>query len=211
MRETQDVTILSLGALAEIRDPETGKHLQRTRDYVKALAEHLRDHPKFRDVLNDHAIDHLYKSVPLHDVGKIGMPDAILLKPEKLTDEEYERMKQHTTLGGDALRWAEEKLGFDSFLRVARDIAYYHHEHWDGTGYPHGLKGDDIPWAARLMTLADFYDAFTTERVYKEAFPHEHAREDIVRERGRKFDPDVVDAFLAIEDEFIRISKDFSE
>ena len=210
LRQTQDVTIISLAGLAEIRDPETGEHLERTRSYVRALAEQLRGHPRFKDVLDDASIEHLYKSTPLHDVGKIGVRDAILLKPGPLSKEEYEEMKRHTILGGDALRWAEERLGFDSFLGVAREIAYYHHERWDGRGYPYGLSGDAIPWAARLMSLADFYDALTSERVYKQAFPHEETRQAVLRERGKKFDPDVVDAFIQIEQEFIAIASQFN-
>ncbi|MBN2309248.1 MAG: HD domain-containing protein [Candidatus Hydrogenedentes bacterium] len=211
LRETQDVTILSLAGLAETRDPETGQHLQRTREYVRVLAEALRSHPRFEDVLDDQVIEHLYKSVPLHDIGKVGVPDAILRKPGPLTDEEREIMRQHTVFGGDALRSAEERLGFDSFLGVARDIAYHHHERWDGAGYPNGLKGDAIPWPARLMALADVYDALMSARYYKEAFGHPKTRALILQERGAHFDPDVVDAFLAREEEFEAIAARFAD
>ena len=211
LQETQDVTILCLAGLAEIRDPETGAHLHRTRLYVKALAEQLRHHPRFRDYLTDEAIEKLYKSSPLHDIGKVGVRDAILLKPGRLTHDLFDEMKKHTIHGGDALRWAEERLGFDSFLSVAREIAYSHHERWDGTGYPHGLKEDEIPISGRLMSLADVYDALTSERVYKRAIPHEKAVEMILEGRATQFDPAVVDAFLDIEDEFIQISRQFRD
>ena len=211
LQQTQEVTILCLGGLAEIRDPETGKHLERTRAYVKTLAERLREHPRFKDYLTDEQIEHLYKSVPLHDIGKVGVRDAILLKPGNLTPKEWEEMKRHTTYGGDTLRWAEERLGFESFLSTAREIAYYHHERWDGLGYPRGLKEEAIPIAARLMALADVYDALTTERVYKEEWPHEAARREIIEGRGARFDPAVVDAFLEAEDEYIRIAQTYAE
>jgi len=207
LQETQDVTILSLAGLAEIRDKETGEHLQRTRLYVRTLAERLRHHPGYEGYLSDAMIDRLYKSAPLHDIGKVGVRDAILLKPGALTPEELGEMRQHTTKGGDALHWAEKKLGFDSFLSVAREIAYAHHEKWDGTGYPNGLKGEEIPRSARLMSLADVYDALTTRRVYKDAYPHARARQLITEWRGKTFDPAVVDAFLACEDDFIRIAE----
>lgn len=212
LQETQDVTILCLADLAETRDPETGEHLQRTRLYVKTLAEQLHGHPNFRDFLTDEVVEQLFKSVPLHDIGKVGVRDAILLKPGKLTAEEFElEMKKHPMYGGDALRWAEERLGYDSFLRCAREIAYYHHERWDGAGYPFGLKGEQIPIPARLMALADVYDALTTKRVYKEAYPHSMAREIILKGRGTHFDPETVDAFLAIEDRFISIAQEYHD
>jgi response regulator RpfG family c-di-GMP phosphodiesterase len=211
LHETQDVTILSLAGLAETRDPETGQHLQRTRLYVRLLAESLRDHPRFRDVLDDSTIDQLYKSTPLHDIGKVGVPDAILRKPGPLTAKERTIMREHTRYGGDALQWAEKRLGFDSFLGLARDIAYHHHERWDGTGYPQGLRGDAIPWPARLMALADVYDALTSARYYKEAMGHEESRDFIARERGKHFDPDVVDAFMAHEEEFAEIAAKFAD
>ena len=206
---TQNATILSLASLAEARDPETGAHLQRTSAYVRALAMELRDHPRFRDYLNERVIDELYRSVPLHDIGKVAIPDAILLKPGKLTPEEFEIMKTHAAYGGDALRRAEELLGTNSFLKVAREVAYAHHERWDGSGYPKGLSGDDIPIAARLMTLADKYDALRAERCYKAAWPHEKTRNLILEERGTTFDADIVEAFLALEDEFQEITRRF--
>lgn len=204
---TQDVAILALATLAETRDNETGGHILRTQNYVRALAEHLRHHPRFRDSLSDEDIDLLHKSAPLHDIGKVGIPDRILLKPGKLTEDEWAIMKTHPDIGREALRVAEEQFGSTSFLRHARDIAGTHHEKWDGSGYPRGLAGDAIPVSGRLMALADVYDALISKRVYKPAFSHEKARAIIVEGRGGHFDPDVVDAFLAIEDTFQAIAR----
>ena len=203
----QDVTIMAMTSLAETRDNETGNHIRRTQLYVKALAEHLRDHPRFAHVLTDRMVDLLYKSAPLHDIGKIGIPDAILLKPGKLTVQEFEIMKTHTTLGRNAIEEAERRLGMRvAFLSVSKEIAYSHQEKWDGSGYPEGLKGDAIPVSARLMAVADVYDALISKRVYKPAFPHEQACATIVKGRGTHFDPDMVDAFVAIAQDFLRIS-----
>ncbi|MBF0530335.1 MAG: two-component system response regulator, partial [Deltaproteobacteria bacterium] len=193
---TQEVTIESMASLAETRDPETGGHIRRTQHYVKLLAEALKNNPKFSQVLDDDPIDILFKSAPLHDIGKVGVPDHILLKPGKLTDEEFEQMKMHTIYGRNALFSAEKRLGNNSFLRVAREIAYTHQEKWNGTGYPEGLKGSEIPIPGRLMALADVYDALISKRTYKPPFPHEKAVSIIAEGRGSHFDPDVVDAFL---------------
>lgn len=210
----QDVTILAMASLAETRDNETGNHIRRTQNYVRVLAVKLRDHPRFRDVLTDEQIELLYKSAPLHDIGKVGVPDSILLKPGRLTDEEFEVMKRHTIYGRDAIQAAERKLddaSMDSFLRFAREIAYSHQEKWDGTGYPEGLSGDDIPFSARLMALADVYDALISRRVYKPAFSHEEAVRIISEGRGSHFDPDVVDAFLGAESDFREIARQFAD
>lgn len=208
---TRDVTILSLAILAEKRDNETGAHIMRTQHYVKALAQQLRDHPRFKLLLDDGMIDLLFKSAPLHDIGKVGITDAILLKPGRHTPEEFEIMKTHVMIGGDALRRAEEELGQDSFLSVAREIAEGHHEKWDGSGYPRSLSGESIPAAARLMAVADVYDALISKRVYKPAYSH-HKAVEIVREgRGNHFDPDVVDAFLAIEGEIVVIAQTYRD
>ena len=208
----QDVTIMAMTSLAETRDNETGNHIRRTQLYVKALAEHLRDHPRFAHVLTDRMVDLLYKSAPLHDIGKIGIPDAILLKPGKLTVEEFEIMKTHTTLGRNAIEEAERRLGMRvAFLSVSKEIAYSHQEKWDGSGYPEGLKGDAIPVSARLMAVADVYDALISKRVYKPAFPHEQACATIVKGRGTHFDPDMVDAFVAIAQDFLRISQHYPD
>ena len=205
---TQDVTILTLSSLAETRDPDTGLHLQRTRTYVRLLAEQLKEHPRFAAVLGPSgAIEMLYRSAPLHDIGKVGLTDGILLKPARLNDAEYDAMKDHTTLGGDALGWAEQRLGSNSFLQFAREICYCHHERWDGTGYPRGLAGEEIPVSARLMALADVYDALRSSRPYKPAWAHAEARTWIVKERERHFDPAVGDAFVAVEQQFRTISE----
>ncbi|PLX47358.1 MAG: hypothetical protein C0613_14300 [Desulfobulbaceae bacterium] len=208
---TRDVTIMSLASLAETRDNETGAHLLRTQRYVRHLAEHLRTDATYASRLDDDAIDMLFKSAPLHDIGKVGIPDRILLKPGRLSPEEFEIMKTHATLGGDALKVAEATLGSNSFLRVARQIAYCHHEKWDGSGYPKGLRGEDIPLAGRIMALADVYDALISKRVYKEAYPHAEAREIICRGAGSHFDPAVIQAFVAKEEAFIRTAREFSD
>jgi len=193
---TQEATIESLATLAETRDPETGGHIRRTQHYVRILAERLRlDHPEDWD-LDDAMVDLLYQSAPLHDVGKVGVPDHILLKPGKLEPEEFEQMKLHTVYGRDSLIRAESRLGGNSFLRVGAEIAYSHHEKWDGTGYPQGLAGEAIPAAGRLMALADVYDALISRRVYKPPFTHSRAVGIITEGRGGHFDPLVVDAFL---------------
>ena len=207
LAQSRDATILALSSLAETRDDETGAHIVRTQRYVRALAEELATRPKFRESLDGETVDTIVKSSPLHDIGKVGIPDAILRKPGPLTDEEFEAMKRHTTLGANALNAAAQILGQASFLGVARQIVVTHHERWDGTGYPAGLAGEEIPIGGRLMAVADVYDALTTRRVYKPAMPHEEAREIIVEGRGRHFDPDIVDAFLAVEQTFIEIGQ----
>ena len=206
----QDVTIHAMASLAETRDNETGNHIRRTQNFVKALAEHLKTHPRFAATLDDATIRLLFKSAPLHDIGKVGIPDRILLKPGKLTPEEFEVMKTHTTLGRDAIEHAELQLGADvAFLRLAKEIAYGHQEKWDGSGYPEGLSGDRIPVSARLMAVADVYDALISRRVYKPALPHAEAVEIIRKGRGNHFDPDITDAFLACADEFHEIAQRF--
>jgi response regulator RpfG family c-di-GMP phosphodiesterase len=211
LQKTRDVTILSLASLAETRDNETGAHILRTQRYVRALAIALRDHPRFQHTLDEQTIELLYKSAPLHDIGKVGIPDRILLKPGKLDAEEFEIMKTHASLGGEALERAEAELGGTSFLHFAHEIATSHHEKWDGSGYPRGLKGDEIPISGRLMAVADVYDALISKRIYKPAFPHEKAMEIIREGHGKHFDPDVVDALLAIEEEFKTIAVRYSD
>jgi putative two-component system response regulator len=206
----QDVTILALASLAETRDSDTGNHIRRTQFYVKALAERLREHPRFRHLLQGQTADLLFKSAPLHDIGKVGIPDRILLKPGRLDPAEYEVMKTHTTLGRDAIQDAEDRLGMEvDFLRFAKEIAYGHHEKWDGSGYPEGLGGDDIPIPARLMAVADVYDALISRRVYKEGMTHEEALATLRDGSGSHFDPDVVDAFAGIGDEAKSIAARF--
>jgi putative two-component system response regulator len=208
----QDVTIMAMGSLAETRDNETGNHIRRTQNYVRALAEKLKEDPKFAPVLDDATIEMLYKSAPLHDIGKVGIPDRILLKPGKLTPEEFEIMKTHTTLGRDAILAAEGKLDSpSSFLHCAREIAYSHQEKWDGSGYPEGLVGPIIPFSARLMAVADVYDALISKRVYKPPFPHEKAVEIIREGRGKHFDPEIVDAFMQVTDKFRQIAAVFED
>lgn len=208
----QDVTFQAMGSLAETRDNETGNHIRRTKHYVRVLAEGLRDHPKFRSILTKEYVCLLRKSTPLHDIGKVGVPDRILLKPGPLTREEFEEIKQHTRMGRDALLRAEEMLEEpETFLSMAREIAFSHHEKWDGSGYPEGLRGEAIPLAARLMAVADVYDSLRSKRVYKPARSHEEAAAIIREGRGSHFDPDIVDAFFACEEEFRSIADQFSD
>jgi putative two-component system response regulator len=205
--QMQEATILAMASLAETRDNETGNHIRRTQAYVAALARRLRDHPRFRAVLSDDNIDLLYKSAPLHDIGKVGVPDRILLKPGKLDAEEFELMKLHTVYGRDAILAVEKHLGgSNGFLTFAREIAYSHQEKWDGSGYPQGLRGDAIPVSARLMAVADVYDALISRRVYKPAFSHEESVGIMKQGRGQHFDPDIFDAFLEIAEDFRAIA-----
>ena len=208
----QDVTIMAMASLAETRDTDTGNHIRRTQYYVKALAERLRAHPRFSNYLTDQIITTLFKSAPLHDIGKVGIPDRILLKPGKFEPYEFEIMKTHTTLGRDAICDAEKRLGIEvEFLTVAKEIAYGHQEKWNGSGYPQGLSGDDIPVSARLMAVADVYDALISRRVYKEGMSHEKAVNIIVEGKGSHFDPDMVDAFIELQDEFRAIAARYSD
>ena len=208
----QDVTILALASLAETRDGDTGNHLRRTQFYVKALAEKLRDHPRFGAFLSTANIEKLFKSAPLHDIGKVGIPDHILLKPGRLEAEEFEIMMTHTKLGYIGILNAEKALGTHvEFLSIALSIALSHQEKWDGSGYPQGLAGDDIPIAARLMAVADVYDALISRRVYKEAMPHALAVQTMHMGRAHHFDPDVLDAFEEIQEEFRAIAERFAD
>lgn len=208
----QDVTILAMASLAETRDNDTGNHIRRTQHYVRLLAQHLQTHPRFRDFLNDETIDLLFKSAPLHDIGKVGIPDRILLKPGRFTPEEFEIMKTHCQLGRDAIQHAEDQLGIQvDFLHYAKEIAYSHQEKWDGSGYPQGLAGDAIPVSARLMAVADVYDALISRRVYKQGMPHAQAVEIICQGRGSHFDPDMVDAFVALTHEFQAIARRYAD
>jgi len=208
----QDVTMIAMGSLAETRDNETGNHIRRTQNYIRVLAKKLCDHPRFEGQLNPDTIEMLYKSAPLHDIGKVGIPDRILKKPAKLTPEEFELMKAHTTIGRDAILSAEESLGSTtSFLSLARDIAWSHHEKWNGQGYPQGLAGDSIPLAGRLMAIPDVYDALISARVYKPPFSHAETVEIIRAGMGNHFDPDITAAFLEITDRFLDISMAFRD
>ncbi len=207
----QEATIESMASLTETRDPDTGEHIKRTQNYIRLLAEYLKNRPGFRAFLDDETIDLLWKSAPLHDIGKVGVSDRILLKPGRLTEQEFEEMKQHTVYGRDTILAAERKLGNRSFLRIAREIAYTHHERWDGSGYPEGLKGEEIPMPGRLMALVDTYDALTSKRVYKSKLSHEKAVEIIIEAKGTQFDPAVVEAFLEVKDDFHRIALTYGD
>ena len=203
IQDLQDAMVLTMASLAETRDNETGNHLRRTQHFVKCLAEQLQSHPRFTGVLTDDNIRLLFKSAPLHDIGKVGIPDGILLKPGRLSESEFEVMKTHTVMGRDAITHAEQSLGHEvPFLRFAKEIAMSHQEKWDGSGYPEGLRGEQIPLSARLMAVADVYDALISRRVYKPAMTHAQALEILIRGRATHFDPDVIDAFLAVQVQF---------
>jgi putative two-component system response regulator len=208
----QDVAMTAMATLAEKRDNETGAHIRRTQQYVRVLAQHLAKDPRYAPQLTPETVELIYKSAPLHDIGKVGIPDHILLKPGKLTPAEFTVMKTHAALGAEAIRNAESLLATPvSFLRFAREIAYSHHERWDGSGYPLGLKGEDIPLSARLMALADVYDALINRRVYKAAFPHAYAADYIREQSGLHFDPTVTDAFFALEETFRNIAEQYCD
>ena len=195
---TQQVSIRALAHLAETRDPETGNHILRTQAYVQHLAQTLRRHPRFAAMLNDQYINLLGRSAPLHDIGKVGIPDHILLKPGKLNAEEWAIMQTHAQLGSEAIERAEADIEMPlDFLSLAKEIARWHHEKWDGSGYPDGLSGEAIPLSARLMALADVFDALISPRVYKPPMSFAEARSIIHEGRGKHFDPDIVDAFIA--------------
>lgn len=208
----QTVSIRALAHLAETRDPETGNHILRTQGYVRLLALRLRHHPRFAATLDEPYITMLARSAPLHDIGKVGIPDTILLKPGKLTADEWQIMKTHARLGSDAIDLAEQDIDQPvEFLKLAKEIAHWHHERWDGTGYPDGLAEEAIPISARLMAVADVFDALISKRVYKDAMPAEETRAIIVAERGRQFDPDVTEAFLSGFAEFAAIAAQYTE
>ncbi len=211
LKQTRDAAILAISSLAETRDNETGAHILRTQEYIKSLGLHLQKDPRFSQYLTIETLELIYKSAPLHDIGKVGIPDAILLKPGKLTDDEFTTMKEHPVIGRQAIERAEQQTGSMPFLHFAKEISETHHEKWDGSGYPYGLKADEIPLSGRLMALADVYDALTTQRVYKPAFSHEKSKAIILEGRGTHFDPDIVDAFLAVEDEFIAIAESLKD
>ncbi len=210
----QNFTIQCLAALTETRDSETGGHILRCQHYVRVLANKLAKLPKYLKILNKETIDLLYKSAPLHDIGKVGIPDRILLKPGSLTDDEYKEMKKHTVYGREAIRRAERIYGQevnDSFLQFGKEMAYSHHEKWDGTGYPEGLTGENISIFGRIMALADVYDALIRKRRYKPSFTHDEAVAIIAKGKGTHFDPDVVDVFLQLNEEFKKIAQQFPD
>jgi len=209
--ESRDVTIFSLAKLAESRDQETGAHLDRIREYCRILCEDLLDQGPYVDQVDGDYVRLVYLTSPLHDIGKVGIPDKILLKPGLLTSEEFEVMKRHAKIGGETLDAAYRAQPEAQYLRMARDIALSHHEKFDGSGYPLGLSGQEIPLCGRIVALADVYDALTTKRVYKPAFSHETARQIIIEGAGKHFDPAIVEAFVHKEDEFIKIRQKFAD
>jgi putative two-component system response regulator len=209
--ETRDLAIFAMARLAESRDPESGAHLERVQNYSRLLAEDLSRLPTYRETVDENYIRLLYLTSPLHDIGKVAIPDHVLLKPGRLDAAEFEIMKTHTTLGAETLSAAIREFPDARFLRMAQQIALTHHERFDGNGYPCNLKGHDIPLCGRIVALADVYDALTSKRVYKSAMAHAVARSVILQDRGTHFDPDVVDAFVRCESKFLEIRNRFSE
>ncbi len=211
IRKIQGAFIFALAHLAESRDSETALHLKRIQAYCRLLCEQLIAAGVHRDILTEDFIENLMYGAILHDIGKVGLPDDILFNVDKFTKSQFEIMKQHTIIGGEALDQAVRESGEDTgYLTLGKEVAFYHHEHWDGKGYPFGLKNGEIPLSARIVAVADVYDALTTQRRYKNAFSHEEACELIIQARGRQFDPLVVDAFLRVEDQFQKIRDNFS-
>ncbi len=208
---TQQATIESMAAIAEYRDPETGMHINRVKNYVKILATELSRLPSHKDLLPPSMIDLMVRSAPLHDIGKVGIADHILLKPGKLTPEEFEEMKRHAEYGAKAIVSVEKKVGKLPFLAIAKEIAHFHHEKWNGKGYPMGLMGKDIPLSARIMSVGDVYDALICRRIYKPPFPHSKAVSIIEEEKGTSFDPEIVDVFSRCHEEFRKIGLKFCD
>ncbi|MBL8025547.1 MAG: HD domain-containing protein [Fibrobacteres bacterium] len=226
VKETQNVSVLGFTRIAEARDPDTGDHVNRMAHYSKLLAEHLATKKKYEKYITPSYVEEIFISAPLHDIGKVGIKDEILLKEGKLTDREFEIMKMHTILGGNVIGELERKLNFRTFFSLGKEIAYHHHQKWNGKGYPNifkddimiveegvgkPLKEEMIPLSARVVALADVYDALVSKRCYKRAFSHEAACDIIAAERGEHFDPDIVDVFLEIHDTFKTIRKRFNK
>lgn len=209
LKQSKEAAIEAMGIVAEHRDPETGDHIRRTKSYVRILAEKLAESPKYKDILTKDMIETLYFSAPLHDLGKVAISDSILLKPGPLTDDEFEIVKSHTTIGEHTISITQKMFADSKFLNIAKEIAGSHHEKWDGTGYPRELKGDAIPLSGRIMALADVYDALISRRTYKEPIIHSEVVKMIKDESGKYFDPNLVDAFLQIQNEFREISEEF--
>lgn len=205
LSDTEDATIETFAVLAECRDADTGYHIERTKAYVRIIAQTLKKHSRYKHILSDEYIERLYKSAPLHDIGKIGIPDSILLKKDMLTPQEMEVMKLHTVYGRDALLRSQRKLGENSFLSVAAEIAYTHQERWDGSGYPQGLKGEEIPLSGRIMAIADVYDALRSERPYKNACGHQESIEYLRKNGGILFDPEIIALLPKFEDELKKV------
>jgi len=205
-----DATILAMAALAE--PGEAGNHLLRTQHYARALAGKLKASPAYADLLSEEYIGALFQAVPLHDIGNAGIPDRILLKPGALSVDELDIIKTHPAIGRNTIDQIRQTAGVEmAFLDLAREIVYSHQERWDGSGYPQGLAGDRIPVAARLMAIADAYDALTNRRVYREGVPHDVAVQQIFQQRASHFDPDMVDAFIEVQDEFLAIAQRYAD
>ena len=209
--DAQDAIISALAKLSEYRDPETGAHLLRLKKLCALICSFLAATEKFQDIITQEFTNDLVRSSPLHDIGKVGIPDAILKKPGRLTPEEFEIMKTHAKIGGDTLRTVYDQYPSQSFIKCGMDVAYGHHEKWDGSGYPQGLQGESIPLVARILALVDVYDALTCRRVYKEPFPRDKANAIINQGSGIHFDPDIVEAFLTHEAEFYLITEQFAD
>lgn len=207
----QLAAIFAMSKLAESRDPETGEHLYRMREYCRVLALHLQKLPKYSEIIDREFIDDIYAASPLHDIGKVGVPDAILCKAGKLTEDEWVVMKKHPIVGADTLREVDRQHPGNAFILAGIEIAEGHHEKWDGSGYPYGRQGEEIPLVARILALGDVYDALTSKRVYKDAIPLDESRQNIINDKGLHFDPDIVDAFLACESEFRQIKEEFKD
>jgi putative two-component system response regulator len=209
--DAQLCTIFALSTLAESRDPETGAHLERMREYCRVLATALLHLPNFAGLIGAQFVENIYSASPLHDIGKVGIPDNVLTKPGRLTDEEFAIMKNHCLIGANTLRRVSSQFPDNAFVQMGIEIAESHHERWDGLGYPHGLSGTDIPLSSRVLALCDVYDALTSKRCYKEPFTHERSVSIIAEGRGTQFDPDIVDVFLDIADEFDLIRERLQE
>jgi response regulator RpfG family c-di-GMP phosphodiesterase len=205
---SQKLMVQALLSLTAVRDAETGRHSRRTQDYARVLAGELARNPRFREHLTSERIELLASLAPLHDIGKVGVPDRLLNKPGQLTAEELVEMRQHPRHGRDVIVQAQQRVGVhdDAILGMAKDIVYTHHEKWDGTGYPEGLRGPEIPIPGRVMSVVDVYDACTTRTLYRTPLSHDDAVALIVKGRGTHFDPDVVDAFVKVSPIFARYS-----
>ncbi|MCK8824055.1 HD domain-containing phosphohydrolase [Fuchsiella alkaliacetigena] len=209
--ESKTATIYALAKLTESRDKGTGKHLERTQRYCRLLASKLQEHDKYRSVIDSEYCENIYKASPLHDIGKVGISDSILLKPDKLTKEEFEIIKTHTIIGAQTLTEVKEKYTENVFINMGIDIVRSHHEKWNGNGYPDGLAGEEIPLSARIMAIADVYDALRTKRPYKDSFSHEKSCEIIIRNKEKHFDPLLVEAFIALQEKFKAISTELKD
>jgi putative two-component system response regulator len=209
--KSQLAAIFAMSKLAESRDPETGEHLERMREYCKVLSEQLSRMPKYRSIIDREFVDNIYAASPLHDIGKVGVDDSVLLKPGKLNAEEWKQMKLHPVIGAETLREVDRQHPGNSFIKTGIAIAEGHHEKWDGSGYPHGVAGEKIPLVARVLALGDVYDALTSKRCYKEAFSHEKSVSIILEGDGNHFDPDIVLAFRETEIEFQDIRTNFED